>query len=511
LPMVQAQGERVAREDCAEHQRCVPCYDPLTGAFTAACSLAGDKPAQPPRTFGDCCNDQGRCLPAALLAPAQQRGLGRDVCAAASELCVPEPFLNDPQFVPKTCRVAAFGGEGRCLPACLLARDARRGLLAADGCEAFELCAPCFDPFTGQATGSCAQGADPGPAQPALVFGTCCGSAGRCLPMASVPVGQRSLLGRESCADTATLCVPEVLVSEPDFTPAPCRTAAWGAEGRCLWACLPSVAERSAVLSRDGCEPEQLCVPCYDPLDGRPSGACDIAGDAPAAAPLLAAYCCEERGRCVPESLLPADSAARFGHAGCTADTTRCVAPASLLAATPSVPRSCRDARTMAEGRCLPDCLPDVAARAASLSQADCARAERCVPCFDPLSGDATGACSAPGDPGPSGPKRVFDPCCPGADAPIGACVPESALPAGLPSLPVQTCPSASVCAPRALISDPNAALPRCQGSLTGAGLCIARCFLGDDATLYLLSQASCSADELCVPCGTLGSGLAGC
>ena len=509
--MVHALGDRVAPDGCASHQRCVPCYDPLTGASTSACGLNDDAPAEPPRTFATCCTNLGRCVPGQLVPAEQRKALGQDSCSAALDLCVPKSLLDNQSFVPATCTVRAFGAEGRCLPACLPALDSARDRLQQDGCGAGELCAPCFDPFTAQATGSCAIGGDRGPVQPATVFAHCCAGAGRCLPKNSLPAAQTSLLGRDSCEAEQALCLPEVFMSQPEFVPASCRTAAWDSEGRCLWECLPAVAERVAQLSRDGCDGGQLCVPCYDPLTGQPSGACAVNGDAPKAAPQLAPYCCEERGRCIPESLIPASSVAQFGNEGCEKTSTRCVAPATLLDPEPSAARSCHDPRTSAAGRCLPACLPEVSKRAASLVRAECDSAELCVPCFDPLTGDMTPACTQPGDHGPTEPKIVFAACCMEAERALGACVPTAALPAGLPTLPAQTCQAGSVCAPRTLIEDPKAVLASCTSPFTGAGVCVAKCFLGDDPTLQFLGPAGCQANELCVPCSALGTGISGC
>ena len=510
LPMVHALADSVAADGCAGHQRCVPCYNPLTGAATSACSLNEDAPGEPPRTFAQCCADRGRCVPDQLVPAEQRKSLGQDSCAATTDLCVPQTLLDDPKFVPATCSVRAFGAEGRCLPACLRALDSARDRLQQDGCAKGELCAPCFDPFTGLATGSCTTGGDPGPKQPPKVFGHCCGAAGRCLPKGSVPAAQKPLLGPDQCDPEQALCVPEVFISQPDFVPAQCRASAWGSEGRCLWECLPKVAERAAALSRDGCDAGQLCVPCHDPLTGQPSGACELNGDAPKTVAKPAAYCCEQRGRCVPESLIPAQSVAQFGREGCDQTSTRCVAPTSLLAAEPVAAPSCQDPRTGARGRCLPDCLPEVNKRAASLVRADCAKAELCVPCFDPLTGAMTPACTQPGDRGPTEPKVVFDKCCMETGEALGACVPTAALPSGLPQLPAQTCQTGSVCAPRVLVEDPGARLASCT-QLTGAGVCVPACFLGNDLTVGFLSQATCRANERCVPCSALGPGISGC
>jgi hypothetical protein len=154
--------------------------------------------------------------------------------------------------------------------------------------------------------------------------------------------------------------------------------------------------------------------------------------------------------------------------------------------------------------------LPAVAAQAAQLARAECAEGELCAPCFDPITGDPTAACTLPGDTGPSEPAVRFDGCCEDASLP-GLCVPAALLPSGGPALPRATCASENaVCAPRPFVEQPDGQLPACTSLLTHDGRCVPDCYVGSSQALAL-GRGSCASADTCVPCSALGSGFAGC
>jgi hypothetical protein len=182
--------------------------------------------------------------------------------------------------------------------------------LPRDTCDATERCAPCYDPRTGVGTGACAVGnCDKGPSEPPKTFEPC-GPGGSkthlCVPGTSVPVGERCNFDKKGCNATpckeaGTLCVPKKLVvAGPAFTPKKCTNDLTGflalfqtvfkdplkaikamaeyREGRCLSKCLPKIRPKAKLLGRNGCDEEEVCVPCFDPekiKDGKiPTGAC---------------------------------------------------------------------------------------------------------------------------------------------------------------------------------------------------------------------------------------------
>jgi hypothetical protein len=117
--------------------------------------------------------------------------------------------------------------------------------------------------------------------------------------------------------------------------------------------------------------------------------------------------CCGGLGLCTADGFVPAEVAARLGQADCQTDTLLCAPLAWLLDPTNGPPR-CR-AADGAEGRCLLTCLPEVAPRAAQLSQGACSAGHVCAPCYDPATGEDTRACRFEPDPGPSEPPPA--PC----------------------------------------------------------------------------------------------------
>jgi hypothetical protein len=160
LPQLAAQGDFLPVDVCAEFQRCAPCYDPVTGEETGACTLSCDPgPVGQPVTLPDCCGGLGTCVPGSLVPPAQVPFLPQDSCPQDANmfLCAPDVFVIDPNYVPETCEteIPIVGGEpGVCLPQCLL--DGIQGqVLGQSSCDDNWKCIPCEDPFSGDPTGAC--------------------------------------------------------------------------------------------------------------------------------------------------------------------------------------------------------------------------------------------------------------------------------------------------------------------------------------------------------------------
>lgn len=509
LPGVAEQAALLPRENCPETFVCAPCFDPRTGASTGACTIGNDGgPREAALNFASCCGGGGKCLPNALV-PADQRGqLGRDACSESDALCVPGPWLRDEPSTLPSCR-SIDDTEGRCLPSCLPKIASQAGRLPRASCAADELCAPCFDPIDGSDTGACRVGRDRGPSEPPNVFGGCCGGLGRCVSPSLVPADQRARLGAEVCQG-GELCVPSAWIASSTAAPQSCRSIG-AAEGRCLPSCLPELASQLGRLPRSSCEAGHVCAPCFDPVSGQSTAACSIGADpGPREPPVLFGTCCGELGRCVSRSLVAPDDGAQLGVDSCSAASDELCVPTGWAAAPDAaLPRSCRSSNA-AEGRCLPSCLPGVAAQAERLAKGDCLDAHLCVPCFDPVSGAATGACTIGSDPGPSEPARTFDACCAAQDSPLGVCVPSELLSTEQRSrLPADSCdPAAYRCVPRRL-ADPASdglvacAIPRILSSDPGA--CLPACMVGSLERL-LLTQETCAGGELCVSCSDLGA-----
>ena len=238
------------------------------------------------------------------------------------------------------------------------------------------------------------------------VFPACpadiCAAGGHCVPTSLVPGDQAAAL---SICDGTSKCVPDRFIEAGGlFTPPSC-TSIGGAEGRCLSSCLAEVSSQAGYLPSGGCQSGEICVPCFDPFDGAPSGACALscdAGPTEPAKPLPS--CCVEKGggTCVPVAVVGTEQADKLDEDECAAaglSGAVCVPNIILDAAlvdVPFIPVECvtgpviQELGLGSEGGCLPECIPIV--DALPVSQQNCADGFKCVPCID-LTGDGTGAC----------------------------------------------------------------------------------------------------------------------
>lgn len=169
-------------------------------------------------------------------------------------------------------------------------------------------------------------------------------------------------------------------------------------------------------------------------------------------------------------------------------------------------------AEETSEGRCIPECFMINDPAAENLDQSTCATAEKCVPCYSPITGESTGACNRNGDaPVEPPPASGFTECGGDVDAGTahgGYCVPGGAASSmGGNSLEQLNCEVDEVCAPKFVIENPSACFPRCNsigGLLPGA--CIATFLLGDNVAL--LPPDTCEPGTLCAPCVSPLSGM---
>jgi hypothetical protein len=480
------------------------------------CACKAFNPAPDNGTFADCCAGLGTCVPAGLVPGPLGARLAGDACGPAL-LCAPKAFAENPNSAATACR-APGNLEGRCLPGCLPQIAAMSAQLARASCQTGELCAPCYDPRSGEDSGACHIGGDPGPVETPAVFAPCCAGQGRCVPrdallQQSVAADDLARLAADSCARPDALCVPEAWLDTPRPPPDVCR-ALGNLEGRCLPSCLPDIAKQADKLEQRTCKSGERCAPCYDPRSGQDSQACRTGDDQPRDPARTFGACCAGRARCVPRDVLLLSATdsdlAVLGMGSCGAPNTYCV-PEAWLATPRPVPPTCRAPGDL-EGRCLSTCLAQVAERADTLRQASCAAGELCVPCYDPRSGADSRACRSGSDQ-PNEPARKFAACCGSAAAALGTCVPVELLTSDQQSsLPVDSCIAyASRCAPAQLLAaGPAASVPSCSASSllspAQAGVCLGDCFIG--ASAVLLSRASCGSAEHCIACTLLPPNL---
>lgn len=516
LPEVAELAASLEEAGCGEGLLCVPCFDPLSGDDTEACRFGGDQPKAAANLFGHCCGGRGRCVEESLLAQSTDvADLARlDAGGCGDEQrCVPEDWLEAEGPHPTPCRTLGER-EGRCLSSCLPEVAERAGQLRQESCAAGELCLPCFDPVSGEDTEACRVAGDR-PASPADVFAECCGGQGRCVEEAilllSTAPEDLARLDPHEC-DEQQRCAPTRWLETGAPKAETCRTLG-EREGRCLPSCLPEVAEQAQQLRQESCAIGELCLPCFDPLSGNETGACRAGGDQPKDPADLFGRCCDGRGRCVEREVLAQSTApddlAWLDTEGCKEPEALCV-PERWLDEPDAAPRSCRAAGDL-EGRCLSDCLPNVAAQADRLQQRSCDGGELCVPCYDPLNGEDTQVCRV-GDDAPAEAPRTYEGCCLNDGSALGTCVPIDLLsPEQIDSLPVDSCSQTDTkCVPNDLLKEPNQ-LTSCSSSLLSeSGLCLPSCFLPPLARL-VTPTGTCTRPERCVPCSQVAPPQAGC
>ncbi len=285
------------QDTCADDELCAPCIDPTNGESSGACEPIhcdepgggggdvgpSDEPAaevdlclDPPSildvtTLPECCPG-ARCVPSGLVPPSQAGLL--DTCGNDG-FCVPEKLVATGGFYAPPVCTSVGGAEGRCMSTCVPAVAEKANDLPQDICPAGELCTPCCDPFTGEATGACgATSCDPGPAQQCNgvpLFPPCCPDlSGHCIAPSSVPADKHDNL--ETC-DNGFLCVPDEM-QDLSWKGKPCSGnmlfSGWYT-GVCLPSCLKLPFEFG--LDKSGCPGGYVCAPCKDPLFGGSTGA----------------------------------------------------------------------------------------------------------------------------------------------------------------------------------------------------------------------------------------------
>lgn len=376
-------------------------------------------PPRDPSTLTACCEDfvgGAHCL-AGDTVPGELSGY-LDDCAGGG-YCVPDKFIETGGvYTPKTC-TSMNDEPGVCLSGCIPMVDQYWGVLPQDTCDDTERCAPCINPLDGMDTGACAihfecgdddpfgdgGGGDGGggsatcpyEGEPILdpsSFPACtsCNGGAHCVPNDLVPA---DFSDRLAACDGASKCVPDEFIETAGNTiPATCQSIA-GFEGRCLSTCLPEVAGQADLLPQSSCTANQKCVPCYDPLTGEATGACNLSCDpGPQSGPQQLPACCGNRGTCVPVEAA-GDNADQLGEDTCTGGLV--CAPNDFLQ--PSfTPQACETGAVSLlfgndykPGVCLPDCLPAV--DNFLLGQDGCNDGYKCAPCLDPLTGEPSGAC----------------------------------------------------------------------------------------------------------------------
>jgi hypothetical protein len=219
------------------------------------------------------------CVPAASADPWSSR----DTCSASADLrCQPvahaESSAADSDAGAghvKTCRVQLPGTpdggpdyEGRCAATCFVRNSPIFSRLMQGSCADGQTCSPCYNPLTGESTGTCERDGD-APKEPAPAGFADCGSTGLgyCIP-AYAAGAQASQLTRLTCK-AGELCAPKIKVADPNACFGHC-TSSIGAG-----ACVPEfiAAGLGSLIEKATCNDGELCAPCV--LFGTRIGVCD--------------------------------------------------------------------------------------------------------------------------------------------------------------------------------------------------------------------------------------------
>jgi hypothetical protein len=166
-----------------------------------------------------------------------------------------------------------------------------------------------------------------------------------------------------------------------------------------------------------------------------------------------------------------------------------------------------------AEGRCISTCIPQVAKQIDQLPKDVCMDSERCAPCFNPIDGSDTHACTQGCDMIKNKTPVLFPKC--GISAmdstmtPRGLCVPKTLVPMDQQGIPADTCAMDHLCAPTEKVKDLKYNFPMCTPSGVAAlGMknmagqaagCVPPYLAGMNASLLMMD--TCSAGDLCAPC----------
>lgn len=441
LPAIAESTTPLPQSSCPEHHVCVPCVDPFTNALTDACLTSDYTPGPVGKSFDTCCTGNGFCLPLDIIDRSEQQLalLRKDSCDPDENvMCVPKVFIEQPDFIPEICTSIA-DNEGRCLPECL-ASDTNLPLnLPQDICPESFVCAPCYNPITGEPTDACTLPGDPGIEEPPQTFDRCCNDLGSCITEEVLPGDQDSLLDEDSCErDHNLVCVPDIFTAADGYKPQECVSLNRN-EGRCLPDCLPMVVDSPTQLPQDVCPDHFVCAPCYDPITMNRTKACSIQGDTHDRPVLGYDKCCYGLGTCIEQRQISEDQRTCLGEDNCPSDQRLLCVPDDMIDFENYLPQYCTSIFG-SDGFCTPACMPD--AKKMKFPEDDCPDDFVCVPYTDPLSGvDNKCKINFPDDVEWES-QEVFSKCCESS----GTCVPLSLVPESADTtlidlLPGDTCP----------------------------------------------------------------------
>lgn len=208
-------------------------------------------------TLVACGNGAGHCYPSSKVATPEL-----PECAHTGDVCVPDAILRAGGKKAKSCTFFTNGKPGACTSVLIKSIADNKDVLHQEDCAADERCAPCIDPRDAvtnthvcDPVGVHGEACEAGAAQ-ANTDVPCCHYAGVCLNQEAVPSGSRENMSRNTCAE-GRLCAPAALVNG---MPEKCDVL--GADGVCIDLCFASMLGSTALVTRAGCGPTEVCLPC---------------------------------------------------------------------------------------------------------------------------------------------------------------------------------------------------------------------------------------------------------
>jgi hypothetical protein len=204
-----------------------------------------------------CGDGKGHCF------PGERTPLGPDAlppCPGGGH-CVPDNYLKAGGTKAKSCTFFMGQKPGACMSTIVKDIGANQNQLKQDVCEPHERCAPCIHPIKGVDTHvcdpigvhekPCERGAgDEGKAE------SCCHGMGVCMKEEDAPEESRDDMKRDACPEKK-LCTPSAMV---DNKPVKCDVL--GVDGVCLDICFAAMLRGTTAVTRAGCGPTELCLPC---------------------------------------------------------------------------------------------------------------------------------------------------------------------------------------------------------------------------------------------------------
>ncbi|MEZ4262098.1 MAG: hypothetical protein R3B36_23665 [Polyangiaceae bacterium] len=152
IPEVAGQAKLLPVDACDAEERCVPCFDPFSGAELPTCRVACDPgPTKPAVVFPKCAEGRGRCVPKSAVPPDMSGNLRTRDCEDDA-LCAPSIAL-DRTAKPQTCAFKLVGiPMGK--PAVCVEDVLSLGFaLSKSDCQEGFKCTPCENPLNGTPTG----------------------------------------------------------------------------------------------------------------------------------------------------------------------------------------------------------------------------------------------------------------------------------------------------------------------------------------------------------------------